>query len=123
MNSKKDTKGRNLKQNEDQLKDGRYRYRYTNKYGERKTIYAWKLTTTDKTPIGKKDDLCLREKIKNLEKDLNDGIDTDLSEMTVNQLIKKYIDIKSQLAVSTRQNYIHLWEKNIKYNKLGMMKI
>ena len=39
MENKKDSKGRNLKQNEDQLKDGRYRYRYTDKYGNRKAVY------------------------------------------------------------------------------------
>ena len=50
MEQKKDLKGRNLKQGESQLKDGRYRYRYTDKYGKRNTVYAWKLTRTDKTP-------------------------------------------------------------------------
>lgn len=51
---KKDIKGRVLKEGEDQLKDGRYRYRFTDKYGKRKAIYSWKLVTTDKTPSGKK---------------------------------------------------------------------
>lgn len=123
MSQKKDIKGRNLKQNEDQLKDGRYRYRYTDVYGNRKSIYSWKLTTTDKTPIGKKEDLSLREKIKKLEKDLNDNIDIDGSKIIVNDLIKKYIDSKPKLANSTKTNYIHIWEKNIMNNKLGMMKI
>lgn len=54
MVQKKDSKNRNLKQNEDQLSDGRYRYRYTDKYGKRSAIYSWKLVSTDKTPIGKK---------------------------------------------------------------------
>ena len=57
MATKKDSKGRNLKQNEDQMKDGRYRYRYTDKYGKRQALYSWKLVPTDKTPIGKKEDL------------------------------------------------------------------
>lgn len=123
ISMKKDNKGRNLKQNEDQLKDGRYRYRYTNKYGERKAIYAWKLTTTDKTPVGKREDLCLREKIKKLEKDLIEEIDINLSKMTVNQLFERYIETKPQLAIATKQNYIHMWEHNIKNNRFGMMKI
>lgn len=33
---KKDIKGRVLKEGEDQLKDGRYRYRFTDKYGKEK---------------------------------------------------------------------------------------
>ena len=40
MEQKKDLKGRNLKQGESQLKDGRYRYRYTDKYGKRNTVYV-----------------------------------------------------------------------------------
>ena len=123
MSIKKDNKGRNLKQNEDQLKDGRYRYRYINKYGERKAIYAWKLTTTDKTPSGKKEDICLREKIKNLEKDLNDDIDIASANMTVNQLIERYIESKPQLANTTKQNHIILWNAYIKNNRLGIMKV
>ena len=59
MEQKKDIKGRNLKQGENQLKDGRYRYRYTDRYGKRKAVYSWKLVKTDKTPQGNKDCLCL----------------------------------------------------------------
>ena len=69
MKITKDLKGRNLNPNEDQLKDGRYRYRYTDKSGNRKAVYAWKLVKTDKTPQGKREDLSLREKEKQIEKD------------------------------------------------------
>ena len=65
-NTKKDTKGRKLNPNEDQMKDGRYRFRYTDHYGKRQAVYAWKLIPTDRTPKGKKEDLSLREKIKNI---------------------------------------------------------
>ena len=40
MEKRKDTRGRNLKNGEDQMKDGRYRYRYTDKDGKRKTVYS-----------------------------------------------------------------------------------
>ena len=59
---KKDKKNRNLMQNEDQMPNGRYRYRYTDKYGNRHAIYSWRLVPTDKLPAGKKEDLSLREK-------------------------------------------------------------
>ena len=121
--TKKDTKGRNLKQNEDQLKDGRYRYRYTDINGNRKAVYAWKLVATDKTPQGKKEDLSLREKIKQIEKDLDDNIDTYDSNSTVNDLIVTYLTTKVRLASSTKENYKHMFEKNIKTNKLGNMKL
>ena len=70
MENKKDSKGRNLKPGEDQLSNGRYRYRYTDKYGKRKAIYSWKLTSTDKTPTGKVEDLSLREKERSIFKDI-----------------------------------------------------
>ena len=57
---KKDIKGRVLNKGEDQLSDGRYRYRYTAN-GTRKDVYSWKLLPTDRTPKGKKDNLSLRE--------------------------------------------------------------
>lgn len=123
MTTKKDSKGRNLKQNEDQLKDGRYRYRYTDKYSKRQAVYAWKLVPTDKTPVGKREDLSLREKEKEIEKDLNDGINTYLASSTVNDLIQKYLELKVKLAVTTKNNYIHIWEKNIKDSFLGNMRI
>ena len=123
MATKKDSKGRNLKSNEDQLKDGRYRYRYTDRYSKRQAVYAWKLVPTDKTPVGKREDLSLREKEKEIEKDLNDGINTYLSSSTVNDLIKSYLDLKVKLAVTTKNNYIHMWEKNIKDSFLGTMRI
>ena len=63
----KDNKGRNLKPRESQMADGRYRYRYTDKYGKHHAIYSWKLVPTDKIPKGKKDDISLREKIRNIE--------------------------------------------------------
>ena len=61
----KDKKGRSLKPNESQMPDGRYRYRYTDAYGKRHAIYSWKLIPMDKMPAGKRDDISLREKIKN----------------------------------------------------------
>ena len=124
MSQKKDSKGRNLRQNENQMKDGRYRYRYTDRDGNRKAIYAWKLVKTDKTPNGKKEDICLREKELQLQKDLSDGIDVYAGETTtVYELIMKYIDTKTMIVPTTRTNYINITNKNIKPNRLGKMKI
>ena len=123
MATRKDSKNRNLKQNEEQIKDGRYRYRYTDKYGKRHTIYAWKLVPTDKTPVGKKEDLSLREKIREIEKNISDGINTYSSYSSVNNLIQNYLNLKVNLAVTTKNNYLHMWEKNIKDSFLGEMRM
>lgn len=123
MEVKKDSKGRNLRPGEDQMKDGRYRYRYVDKYGNRKPIYAWKLVPSDKTPKGKREDLSLREKIKIAEKDMDDGIRMYDSKITTSELIERYIDTKPNLATSTKTNYLHILEKNIKPDKFGKLQI
>lgn len=123
MAVKKDTKGRNLKEGEDQLKDGRYRYRYTDKLGKRQAIYSWKLVSTDKTPAGKKDGLCLRQRVKQITRDLDDGIDIYNANITVNQLLEKYLSVKTKLANSTKNNYRHLIDKNIKGTFLGLTRV
>lgn len=121
---KKDSKGRNLKPNEDQLSDGRYRYRYIDKDGKRRSIYAWKLVKTDKMPANKRDGVCLREKEKSIERDIDDGIQTyKAKEISVSQLILSYLETKARLANSTMGNYKHMLEKNIAPSILGEMSI
>ncbi|VHX27344.1 integrase [Clostridioides difficile] len=74
---------------ESQRKDGRYVYKYTDIFGKPQFVYSWKLVPTDKTPAGKRDDISLREKEKQIKKDLDDGIDTVGGKMTVCQLYEK----------------------------------
>ena len=84
---RRDNKERILRTGESQRPDGRYMYK-NSKLGT-KPIYSWKLVPTDKVPKNKRPDLSLREKIAELEKDLNDGIDPAGKKMTVCQLYKK----------------------------------
>lgn len=86
---RRDNKNRILRTGESQRTDGRYAYKYTDTFGKPQFIYAWKLVATDKTPAGKRDDLSLREKVKVIQKDLDDGIDTIGKKMTVCQLYAK----------------------------------
>lgn len=118
-----DLKGRNLKDNEDQLPDGRYRFRYTDKNGTRKAVYSWKLTATDKVPQGKRDSLSLRQKEREIEKDLQDGIDPSLaSNITLNDMFDKYIALKINLKESTKVNYIYMYDRFVR-NNIGNRKI
>ena len=73
---RRDSKGRILRTGESQRKDGRYAYKYTDACGKTQFVYAWKLVPTDKTPTGKRDDVSLREKVKEILRDISDGIDT-----------------------------------------------
>ena len=79
---RRDNKGRLLKSGESQRSDGRYAYKYIDTFGEPQFVYSWKLVPTDKVPAGKRPCLSLREKIKQIQKDLDDGIDTIGKKMT-----------------------------------------
>lgn len=120
---RKDSKGRNLKDCEDQMPDGRYRYRYTDKNGIRKAVYSWKLTATDKVPQGKRDGLSLRQKEAEISKDVQDGIDSSLaSNITLNDMFDKYISLKTNLKEGTRVNYMYMYDHFVR-NTIGNRKI
>ncbi|MBS5452948.1 MAG: site-specific integrase [Ruminococcus sp.] len=108
---RRDNKGRILRTGESQRKDGRYAYKYTDAYGKPQFVYAWKLVSTDKTPAGKRDDISLREKEKEINKDIYDGIDTIGKKITVCQLYAKHTGLKKNVKRGTekgRQNLLKL---------------
>lgn len=102
---RRDNKGRKLFNGESQRKDGKYEYKYQDAWGKRKTVYSWKLTPTDRVPAGKRDDISLREKIKQIQKDLNSNITPDGGNFTVLELVEKYISHKTGVRHNTRSNY------------------
>ena len=102
---RRDNKGRKLFNGESQRKDGKYEYKYHDAWGKRKTVYSWKLTPTDRVPAGKRDDISLREKIKQIQKDLNSNITPDDGNFTVLELVEKYISQKTGVRHNTRSNY------------------
>ena len=91
MSDRRDRKNRRLWIGESQYKDGRYVYKYADAFGRRKAIYSWRLKETDTTPKGKKKDLSLREKEKQIQKDLSNGIVPDGGNITVLELVKSYV--------------------------------
>ena len=103
MIRRKDSKGRVLNDGETQRADGRYVYQYTDMLGKRKSIYSWKLLPSDWTPSGKRADLSLREKEKQIFSDLNSGIIPCGGNMTVLQLVEKYISKKQEFGIIRRQ--------------------
>lgn len=106
-----DNKGRILRTGEIQRsEDNRYLYRYVDLSGKKRTIYASTLVE-------------LREKEKQIKRDLQDGIDISRGEMTLNQLFQIYMDAKTDLRESTRRNYISVWNHGLKDSVLGNMKI
>ena len=105
---RRDSKGRILRTGESQRKDGRYAYKYTDACGKTQFVYAWKLVPTDKTPTGKRDDISLREKVKEILRDLNDGIDTIGKKMTVCQLYARQNSHRKNVKRSTEKGREYL---------------
>ena len=102
---RKDSKGRRLATGESQDKDGRYRYKYNDSFGKRKSVYSWRLTESDPYPKGKRKDISLREKEKVIEKALSDAVSTNGGDMTVLELVQRYISQKRGVKHNTQANY------------------
>ena len=119
---RRDSKGRILRTGESQRKDGRYAYKYTDACGKTQFVYAWKLVPTDKTPTGKRDDVSLREKVKGILRDLNDGIDTIGKKMTVCQLYARQNSHRKNVKRSTEKGREYLMSV-LKEDPLGSRSI
>lgn len=119
---RRDHKGRILRTGESQRKDGRYAYKYTDILGKPRFVYAWKLTQTDKTPAGKKDDRSLREKIKDIQKDLDDGIHPLGKSMTLCELCQRQMDHRGNVRQKTKMSRLYFM-KALRNDPLGAWRI
>lgn len=124
---RKDHKGRPLKVGESQRKDLSYQYRYTDLVGKRHSIYSWRLLPSDKTPSGKKGGKSLREMENEIQLKLSQGMTGLGADISLNDMFEYYISNKRykgrSLSQNTIYNYRSMYDKNIKNNILGNMKI
>ena len=102
---RRDSKNRVLRYGESQRSDGRYAFKYKDNDGKIKFVYSWRLDKNDRTPAGKRPELSLREKEKQIEHDLFDRIVTNGGNLTVLELVKKYISLKTGVRHNTEANY------------------
>ena len=103
-NSKRrDNRGRILQNGETQEPSGRYKYRYTDAVGKRRTIYSWRLTSADVMPAGKKLEATLREMARKIQIELFKGVYVE--DMTVCELIDRYLTTKTGVKHSTKAGY------------------
>ena len=119
---RRDNKGRKLATGESQDKDGRYSYKYNDSFGKRKSVYSWRLTESDPYPKGKRKDISLREKEKVIEKALCDAVSTNGGDMTVLELVQRYISQKRGVKHNTQANYNFVINV-IKKEKFGAKRI
>lgn len=105
---RKDIKGRNLRDNEFQKKDGRYEYRFTDKSGKTKSVYSWRLVASDRTPVGKRECKPLREIEVSIMKDIDDNIIVNRT-ATINdywnKMFKKKLGLKDYTRVAYQRTY------------------
>ncbi len=102
---RRDKRGRILHNGEIQMPDGRYRYKYTDSYGEVRYVYSWRLDKNDTMPTGKKTEPSLREKERLIAADVFDQIVPEGGHLTVTALVEKYVSLKTGVRPTTKASY------------------
>lgn len=100
---RRDNKGRLLFKGEVQEKNGRYKYRYNDLNGKRKSVYSWKLTRTDITSKGDPTDKSLREKEKEIDELLKN--ETNDIDITVINMFARFLKLKNGIKENTFTSY------------------
>ncbi len=101
---RRDKKHRVLRRGESVRANGMYQFKYQLD-GKHKFIYSWKLEPTDPLPNGKKPCLSLRELEKQIGKDLDSPLDSLVKNMTVIELVDRYLKTRVGVRPSTKYNY------------------
>lgn len=118
---RRDSKHRVLRAGESMRADGKYQFKY-HIAGKPHFVYSWKLEPTDKLPAGKKPCLSLRELEKQIGYDLESQLNPMKRNITVNELVERYLSTKTGAKHSTVANYNFV--KNIlKKEEFSEMKI
>ena len=102
---RRDKRNRILHNGETQRADGRYRFTYQDTDGNTKAVYSWRLDHNDPYPKGKRKDLSLREKEKQIEQDMFHQIVSNGGNYTVLSLVEKYVSLKTGVRHNTKAGY------------------
>ena len=105
MDKRRDNRGRPLHTGEVQCEDGRYRYKYTDLTGKRKSIYSWRLHPSDKTPPGKRDSPSLREQEQLIQAELSKGVAPPGRLLTVVELCEQYLSVNNNFRENTKVSH------------------
>jgi len=101
---RRDSKHRVLRRGESIRANGKYQFKY-HINGKPHFVYSWRLESTDPQPVGTKPDLSLREKEKLIGYDLDNQLDPLGKNITVNELVERYLSTKTGAKNNTKNNY------------------
>lgn len=102
--ARRDSKHRVLRKGESIRNDGRYQFKY-HLAGKPRFLYSWRLEPTDPLPAGKKPCLSLRELEKQIGYDIEHRLDPTGKNITVVELLERYISTRVGVRPSTINNY------------------
>lgn len=118
---RRDSKHRVLRRGESIRADGKYQFKY-HIAGKPHFVYSWRLEPTDPLSVGKKPCLSLRELEKQIGYDLDNQLDPLGKNITVMELVERYLKTKVGMRPNTLANYNFV--KNILKNEdFGQQKI
>lgn len=101
---RRDSKHRVLRRGESIRANGKYQFKY-HIGGKPHFLYSWRLEPTDPLPVGKKPCLSLREMEKQLGYDLDNRLDPLGKNITVMELVEKYLKTKVGMRPNTLANH------------------
>lgn len=119
--TRRDAKNRVLRPGESVRANGKYQYKY-HIDGKPHFVYSWKLEPTDKLPKGKKPCLSLRELEKQINTELAVLSNIVDGQMTVCELVDRYLKTKTGVRESTKQGYVTV-QRLLAKEKFGSQKI
>ncbi len=92
-----------LRKGEWQRPNGTYDYRWTDQHGKRHVVYG---KTLDE----------LREKEKEIDRDISDGIKAEKRNVTINEIFDLWCQIKRGLKDNIYQNYLYMYNTFVRPN-------
>ena len=119
--TRRDAKNRVLRPGESVRADGKYQYKY-HIDGKPHFVYSWKLEPTDRLPKGKQPCLSLRELEKQINTELAVLSNIVDGQMTVCELVDRYLKTKTGVRQSTKQGYVTV-QRLLAKEKFGSLKI
>lgn len=119
--TRRDAKNRVLRPGESVRANGKYQYKY-HIDGKPHFVYSWKLEPTDKLPKGKQPCLSLREMEKQINAEMAILSNIVDGQMTVCELVDRYLKTKTGVRESTKQGYVTV-QRLLEKEKFGSQKI